>query len=118
MIKLGLKKNSIFFVMFLLFITKILGFLKLRTIAQLFGVSHELDIFWAAFTIPDMIFTVLVAGSINAAIIPIFSEIFYKKGKESLDRFFNYLFIVLTVSCLLIAGLFFVILYNQVKNLV
>jgi len=55
-----------------------------------------------------MIFTVLVAGSINAAIIPIFSEIFYKKGKESLDRFFNYLFIVLTVSCLLIAGLFFV----------
>ena len=108
MIKLGLKKNSIFFVMLLLFITKILGFLKLRTIAQLFGVSHELDIFWAAFTIPDMIFTVLVAGSINAAIIPIFSEIFYKKGKESLDRFFNYLFIVLTVSCLLIAGLFFV----------
>lgn len=108
MIKLGLKKNSIFVVMLLLFITKILGFLKLRTIAQLFGVSHELDIFWAAFTIPDMIFTVLVAGSINAAIIPIFSEILYKKGKESLDRFFNYLFIVLTVSCLLIAGLFFI----------
>ncbi len=108
MIKLGFKKNSIFFVMLLLFITKILGFLKLRTIAQLFGASHELDIFWAAFTIPDMIFTVLVAGSINAAIIPIFSEIFYKKGKESLDRFFNYLFIVLTVSCLLIAGLFFI----------
>ncbi len=108
MTKLGLKKNSIFFVMLLLFITKILGFLKLRTIAQLFGVSHELDIFWAAFTIPDMIFTILVAGSINAAIIPIFSEIFYKKGKESLDRFFNYLFIVLTATCLLIAALFFV----------
>ena len=71
--KLGLNRNGIFIVMSILLVTKILGFIKLRTIAQLFGVSHELDIFWAAFTIPDMLFTIIVAGSLNAAIIPIFS---------------------------------------------
>lgn len=77
--------------MFLLLVTKLLGFWKLRIFAQLFGASHELDIFWAAFTIPDIIFMVLVAGSINAAIIPILSDVLYDKGKESFNRLFQQL---------------------------
>lgn len=108
MLKILQKKNGIFFVMLLLLVTKVLGFFKLRTIAQLFGVSHELDIFWAAFTIPDMLFMVLVAGSINAAIIPIFSDIFYKKGKEELNKFFNHLTLLISVFCILIAALVFI----------
>ncbi|MHC1716549.1 MAG: murein biosynthesis integral membrane protein MurJ [Candidatus Dojkabacteria bacterium] len=102
------KKNSVYFVMALLLVTKILGFLKLRIIAQLFGVSHELDIFWAAFTIPDMLFMIIVAGSINAAIIPIFSDIFYKKGEETLNKFFNHLTILIISVCTIIAALFFI----------
>jgi putative peptidoglycan lipid II flippase len=83
------KKNGVVSVMGLLLFTKILGFFKLRIIAQLFGASHDLDIFWAAFTLPDMIFLVVVAGSVNAAIIPIFTDILYGKGKKSLDSLFN-----------------------------
>lgn len=89
-----IKKDGVFTVMFLLMLTKILGFLKLRIFAQLFGASHELDIFWAAFTIPDIIFMVLVAGSINAAIIPILSDVLYDKGKESFNRVFKQLTLV------------------------
>jgi putative peptidoglycan lipid II flippase len=106
--KLGINRNGIFVVMGILFITKILGFIKLRTIAQLFGASHELDIFWAAFTIPDMLFTIIVAGSLNAAIIPIFSEVLYKEGKERLDRFFNHLSFLLSLLCIVLAGVFFI----------
>jgi putative peptidoglycan lipid II flippase len=84
-----IKKNGVVSVMGLLILTKILGFFKLRIIAQLFGASHDLDIFWAAFTLPDMVFLVIVAGSINAAIIPIFSDILYGKGKKSLNNLFN-----------------------------
>lgn len=108
MLKVFKKKNSVFFVMVLLFLTKILGFLKLRTIAQLFGVSHELDIFWAAFTIPDMLFMILVAGSINAAVIPIFSDIFRKDEKDALNKFFNYLTLIIVFVSTLIALLFFI----------
>jgi putative peptidoglycan lipid II flippase len=93
MLKSFKNKNSVMWVMGLLFITKVLGFLKLRIIAQIFGATHELDIFWAAFTLPDLIFTVLVAGSLNAAIIPIFSELLYGKGKKALDKIFNNLLI-------------------------
>jgi putative peptidoglycan lipid II flippase len=84
-----IKKNGVVSVMGLLLLTKILGFFKLRIIAQLFGASHDLDIFWAAFTIPDIIFIVIVGGSINAAIIPIFTDELYGKGRKSLDSLFN-----------------------------
>lgn len=108
MLKILKQKNSVPFVMLLLLITKILGFLKLRTIAQLFGVSHELDIFWAAFTIPDMLFMLLVAGSINAAVIPTFSEIFRKEGKDSLNQFFNHLMVIVSSLFILIAIILFI----------
>jgi putative peptidoglycan lipid II flippase len=106
--KLSVNKNGLFFVMSLLFITKLLGLIKLRTIAQLFGASHELDIFWAAFTIPDTLFTILVSGSINAAIIPILADVFYKEGKEKLNRFFNHLSLLLSAVCIIIAVIFFI----------
>jgi len=104
-----IKKNSVFTVMFVLLLTKILGFWKLRVFAQMFGASHELDIFWAAFTIPDIIFMVLVAGSINAAIIPILSDVLYDKGKESFDRLFKQLttiFFTLSTFILLLTFIF------------
>ena len=88
------KKDSVFTVMFLLLLTKILGFVKLRIFAQLFGASHELDIFWASFTIPDIIFMVIVGGALNAAIIPILSDVLYDKGKEKFNKVFQQLTLV------------------------
>lgn len=89
-----IKKNGVASVMGLLFLTKVLGFFKLRLIAQLFGASHELDIFWAAFTIPDMIFLVIVAGSVNAAIIPILTDTLYDSGKKKLNSLFYRLTVI------------------------
>jgi putative peptidoglycan lipid II flippase len=103
-----IKKNGVVSVMGLLLLTKILGFFKLRIIAQLFGASHDLDIFWAAFTIPDMIFLVLVAGSVNAAIIPIFSDVLYDKGKKSLDRLFNKIVFLFSGAIILITIILFI----------
>lgn len=103
-----IKKNGVVSVMGLLLLTKILGFFKLRIIAQLFGASHDLDIFWAAFTIPDMIFLVIVAGSINAAVIPIFTDQLYEKGKKSLAILFNKLTLIFTGAILLLTILLFV----------
>lgn len=109
MLEISKKRNSVYAMMALLLITKVLGFLKLRIIAQLFGVSHELDIFWAAFTIPDTLFMIIVAGSLNAAIIPILSDIFYKKGEKELNRFFNNLMIVIGFLITIMALVLFVL---------
>jgi len=97
------KRNSIYAMMVLLFITKILGFLKLRIIAQLFGATHELDIFWAAFTIPDTLFMIIIAGSLNAAIIPLFSGVFRSDGEKELNKFFVNLMIAVSSLVIFIA---------------
>lgn len=103
-----LKKDSVITVMLVLLLTKVLGFLKLRILAQLFGASHELDIFWAAFTIPDMIFMILLAGSVNAAIIPILSERLYDDGKKDMNKLFMQISIVFFTLCIFAVGLIFI----------
>ena len=102
----------------LLLITKILGFIKLRLIAQLFGASHNLDVFWAAFTIPDMIFLVIVGGSINAAIIPIFSDILYGKGKKELDELFNKITFVFSSVLILLTVILFIFTPQLAQGLI
>jgi len=103
------KKNSVIVIMIMLLITKILGFWKLRVFAQLFGASHELDIFWASFTIPDMIFMVLVAGSVNAAIIPILTDQLYDRGKKSLNELFKKITMYFFLLCFLFVLIAFIL---------
>ncbi len=100
-------KDTVLIIMVVLLLTKFLGFLKTRIFAQLFGASAELDLFWAAFTIPDLLFNVIIVGSINAAIIPIFSNTLHDKGRASLNKIFrgvsiSYLIILISLSLLIL----------------
>ncbi len=95
--------------MIVLVFSKILGFLKLRLIAQLFGATRELDLFWAAFAIPDTLFNIIIVGSVNAAIIPVFSKVLNKKGDLHLVKLFtrlNFLFLITILFLSLLAFLF------------
>jgi len=64
----------------------VLGLLRDRLLAGTFGASSELDVYYAAFTIPDLIALILVFGAISAAIIPIFSS-YLIKSKEDAFRY-------------------------------
>jgi putative peptidoglycan lipid II flippase len=59
----------------------VLGFVKGRLLAQYFGVSTNLAIFYTADRIPSLIYSVLVVGAISTVFIPIFTD-FLKKDKE------------------------------------
>ncbi len=71
-------------------ITKAVGFWKIHLMARFFGTPRELDIFWAASTIPDMLYNIFVVGSLNSALIPTLSARLVTKGKKSLHRLFNW----------------------------
>ena len=108
MIDVAKKKNSIYVMMIILFLTKVLGLFKLRVISHLFGATHELDIFCAAFTIPDTLFMIIVAGSLNAAIIPLLADVFKKNGEKELNKFFINMMIIVSSVVLVIALLLFI----------
>ena len=107
--KKATNRNIVFVIMFILLLTKFLGFIKLRIIAQLFGASRELDIFWASSTIPDMVFNVLIGGSINAAIIPVLADTLHKKGKLELNKIFDHLVIIFFTVFVLLGAILFVL---------
>ncbi|MCX6797810.1 MAG: murein biosynthesis integral membrane protein MurJ [Candidatus Falkowbacteria bacterium] len=53
--------------------SRALGVVRDRILAGQFGASQSLDIYYAAFRIPDLIFNLLVLGALSAGFIPIFS---------------------------------------------
>ncbi|GAB4156659.1 MAG: murein biosynthesis integral membrane protein MurJ [Candidatus Dojkabacteria bacterium] len=101
-------KDSVAIIAIILLLAKILGFIKFRIIAGLFGIQRELDIFWAAFVIPDTLFNVLIAGSINAAVIPVFSGVLHKDGEHRLVKLFTVTTTVLSALLLLLVALAYI----------
>ena len=54
------------------FISRFLGVFRDHILAGQFGAGDELDIYYAAFRVPDLIFNLLVLGALSAGFIPIF----------------------------------------------
>jgi len=102
------QRNTVAIISFILLLTKVVGFLKLRMISGYFGASRELDLFWAASLVPDTIFNILIAGSINAAVIPVFAEVKHLKGERKLVKLFAMTAFFVSMTLLLITSVAFV----------
>lgn len=65
---------------FIYMISAVLGVIRNRLLSGYFGDSTELGIYFAADTIPSLIFSLIVSGSLSAAFIPVFTR-YYKQNK-------------------------------------
>ncbi|MDP3244730.1 MAG: murein biosynthesis integral membrane protein MurJ [bacterium] len=65
--------------------SKILGVLRNRILAGLFGAGDVLDSYYAAFRFPDLIFNLVVLGALSAGFIPIFAELLERRKKTNQD---------------------------------
>jgi putative peptidoglycan lipid II flippase len=52
-------------------LSRLLGWVRVVVISAVFGASRELDAFYAAFRIPDLIFQLVAAGALASALIPV-----------------------------------------------
>lgn len=50
------------------------GLVRNMIIARQFGLNAELDSFYAAFKLPDLLFTIVAGGALATAFIPVFAE--------------------------------------------
>ena len=84
---LNSKSKTIFSAAFILaaaaLTSRILGLFRDRLLAGRFGAGDELDIYYAAFRLPDLVFSILIMGAISSAFIPIFAQSFRKNKKEA-----------------------------------
>lgn len=98
------------------FISGLLGLFRDRLLAGSFGAGDELDIYYAAFRIPDFISMVLVMGAISAAIIPIFSSYLIRSNQEAWKFFSNLLNIFLIF--LIVVCIILIIFVPQILSLI
>ncbi len=55
---------------------RVLGWVRLLVISTTFGAGADLDAFFAAFRIPDLIFQLVAAGALGTALIPVLAGLF------------------------------------------
>lgn len=57
------------------FLSRFLGVFRDRILASHIGPGPELDVYFAAFRIPDLLYNLIVLGALSAGFIPIFSRL-------------------------------------------
>lgn len=63
--------------------SRFLGFFRDRILASQFGAGDVLDAYYAAFRLPDLVYSFLVLGALSAAFVPIFTELVSQEKKEA-----------------------------------
>jgi len=85
--------------------SRLLGIIRDHILAGRFGAGVELDIYYAAFRIPDFIYSLIVMGALSAGFIPIFSSLIGAKHKQQLNNLvlnvFNALLLLIFILSLL-----------------
>ncbi len=95
----GLQSQSIgvaaLIVAFFGIVSRLLGLVRDRILAAHYGAGDVLDVYYAAFRLPDLIFELLIVGSLAAAFVPRFSALIVGEDRKRAWRCANDLLIVL-----------------------
>jgi putative peptidoglycan lipid II flippase len=85
--KINTISSAAILVAFSSLLSRLLGVVRDRILASQFGASDQLDVYYAAFRIPDMVFNLIVLGALSAGFIPVFAKTLAsnKERKESWD---------------------------------
>lgn len=86
-------------------LSALLGLIRTRLLIQYFYADKAIvDVFWAAFRLPDLIFQVVVVGALSSAFIPVFSRYLGKTGEANTiaSSLINSVMLVMLVLSLLV----------------
>lgn len=62
----------------------LLGLIRTRLLISYFYADKAIvDVFWAAFRLPDMVFQVIIVGALSSAFIPVFSRFIGNRDEEN-----------------------------------
>jgi putative peptidoglycan lipid II flippase len=89
------------------FLSRVLGWVRLVVIGTQFGATSELDTFFAAFRIPDLMFQLVAAGALGSAVIPIVAELVARdedaRAWQVVSTVTNLMLLVLLVLAVVVA---------------
>ncbi len=90
-------------------VSRLLGVIRDHILAGKFGAGNELDVYYAAFRVPDMVFNLVVLGALSAGFIPVFTQLINdQKEQQKAWDLVNNVLNVLGVLMLVVVGVLFV----------
>lgn len=93
--------------------SRLLGVLRDYLFTDIFGATQgtgifDIDTYYAAFRLPDLLFNLLIYGALSTAFVPIFSQYLSKKQQEKAWKFANNSLHILLSTLLAISVLLFI----------
>jgi len=98
-------------------LSRLLGLFRDRILAAKFGAGDTLDIYYAAFRVPDLIYNLLILGALSAAFIPVFTGLLAHEKKDDAWKLANGL-LSFAISVLIVICLFFAIFMPYLMKLI
>jgi putative peptidoglycan lipid II flippase len=102
--KSSIRKAAAILAVFTL-LSRLVGLFRDRIFASTFGAGDVLDSYYVAFRIPDLVFNLLILGTLSVAFIPVFTEYFIK-DKEEANKIANTVlsvtFVFMTLLCVIL----------------
>ncbi len=95
--------------------SRVLGLCRDRLLAGTFGADNTLDMYYASFRIPDLIFNLLILGALSSAFIPIFKELISKNHDSHAWRITNNLINVLLITIIFLCLIVFIFAHPLTK---
>jgi len=90
--------------------SRVLGLVRDRMLAGNFGAGDTLDVYYAAFRLPDLVYNLLIMGALSAGFIPVFVGLWNKsqEGDREAWRFVSSLLNILLIALVVVGALFFI----------
>jgi putative peptidoglycan lipid II flippase len=63
-------------------LSRLLGLVRDRLLVVRFGIGDDLDAYYASFQVPNLLFSLLVLGTLSVAFIPVFTEYLTRKRES------------------------------------
>lgn len=86
-------------------VSNVMGLFRDRLLASTFGAGDTLDIYYAAFRVPDLIYNLLILGALSAAFIPVFTGLISNDKDTEAWKLANGV-ANLAIFCIVIVSLF------------
>lgn len=78
--------SAAFLIGFFAFLSRILGLVRARVFAFQFGAGAELDMYYAAFRLPDLIYNLVIMGALSSVFIPVFTSYRVEAKKQEGEK--------------------------------
>ncbi len=98
-------------------VSRFLGLIRDRILAAKFGAGDTLDIYYAAFKIPDFIYGLLILGAVSAAFVPVFTKLISQKKTEESWKLVSQLITVILIGLSFLSLILFLLTPYLVKGL-